>query len=130
MNMHVFIRVLATGLLTFSLAACGQGPAAEKEAGTSPSETQSSQQPTPPALNDPTQQTAVGQLQDVNLTARTVTVKDTAGQEETFLFTESTEIVGTPSAQGLSNQHGNNVTVTYADQEGRKTAVRIEVAPK
>jgi hypothetical protein len=126
MNMHrpvVFVVIC----LAVSLAACStQQPAQSSE------KAQASQPAPPPqplASSAPTQ-SAIGQLQDVNLTDKTLTIKNTEGNSETFSFTETTEIVGTSDAQGLSTQRGSQVAVTFAEQDGRKMAQRVEIGKK
>jgi len=128
MNMHrpvVFVVIC----LAVSLAACStQQP-------TQSSEKAQASQPAPPpapqplASSAPTQ-SAIGQLQDVNLTDKTLTIKNTEGNSETFSFTETTEIVGTSDAQGLATQRGSQVAVTFAEQDGRKMAQRVEIGKK
>jgi hypothetical protein len=65
----------------------------------------------------------------VDLVAKTLTIKDAAGQEQTFSFTDSTEVAGVAGTQGLSNQQGSQVIVRYLEQD-RHTAVRIEFVPR
>jgi len=124
-----FRLILVICLATLSLTACSS-PAPDKSA-TKPSETSPTQQPpSTSTLNEPLPQSTVGELQEVDLAARTVTIKNAEGMPEIFFFTESTQIVGTADAQGLSIRKGSQVTVGYTDKDGRKTAVRIEVVPK
>jgi hypothetical protein len=61
--------------------------------------------------------------------AKTLTIKDAAGKEQTFSFTDSTDVAGAAGSQGLSNQQGNQVIVRYLEQDPH-TAVRIEIVPK
>ena len=124
-----FSLILVICLATLSLTACSSNEPTPDTSATKPSET-TSPAPPPAAPSDPVSQSTIGQLQKVDLPARTVTIKNLDGNAETFFFTESTQIVGTADAQGLSVREGSQVTVGYTDKDGRKTAVRIEVVPK
>jgi hypothetical protein len=82
------------------------------------------QEPSTPPL--PAEQLAVGQLQDVNLTEKTLVLADAYGMEQTFTFSDATEVIGAAGAQGLSSKKGNRVTVRYVEQDNRKSAVLIQ----
>lgn len=126
-----FSLILVICLATLSLAACSSTEPATDKSATKPSETSRTQQPSSTsALSDPVSQSTVGELQEVDLAAHTVTIKNAEGRAEIFFFTEYTQIVGTADAQGLSVREGSQVTVGYTDKDGRKTAGRIEVVPK
>ena len=123
-----FSLILLISLATLSLAACSSNEPPTDTSATKPAETSST--PATSAPSDPVSKSTVGELQKVDLAARTVTIKNGDGNTETFFFTESTQIVGTADAQGLSLREGSQVTVGYTVKDGHKTAVRIEVVPK
>jgi hypothetical protein len=78
----------------------------------------------PPGARDVT-----GELRSVDPLAKTLTIKNTAGNEQTFSYTDSTDIAGASGGQGLSTQQGNQVIVRYLEQDDH-TAVRIQIVPK
>lgn len=132
MNSHRWIFIFVVCFAASSLVACGsQEPAAEDDFAQAPAEPLVPQEPAPvtePA--EPIGQLAVGELQAVDLAAETLMLKDMEGNEHTFSFSDTTEIVGAPGAQGLSDQQGNQVIVQHTEQDGRNVAVRIEMIPR
>ena len=62
-----------------------------------------------------------------------VTGTDEKGKltEMSFKYNDATEIVGGDrTVQGLTGSQGENVKVTFKNEEGASTAIRIEVADK
>jgi hypothetical protein len=114
------------------LSACSrQEPAAKNQTVQRPAEQ-------PPAAPEPaTAASAIppdarevsGELRSVDPLAKTLTIKNPAGNEQTFSFTDSTDIAGASGSQGLSTQQGNQVIVRYLGQDDH-TAVRIQIVPR
>jgi len=77
----------------------------------------------------PDARVATGELRSVDPLAKTLTIKNASGNEQTFSFTDSTDIAGASGSQGLSTQQGNQVIVRYLEQDDH-TAVRIEIVPR
>jgi hypothetical protein len=124
------VFLFAICFAAFSIVACSNEPAADTETAAVSDQTQEYspvETPLPTAAVE-VGQTMQGRLQEVDLTNRRVTIKDADGKEEMFLFTGSTEIAGSADAQGLSSRQGSPVTVSYTEQDGVKTALRIEIA--
>jgi len=132
MKTRLWILTLLVCMAVWALAACSsQAPAAKNQT----VERSAEQPPAAPqpataaSATAPDAQAATGELRNVDLVAKTLTIKDAAGTEQTFSFTDSTEVAGASGSQGLSNQQGNQVIVHYLEQD-RHTAVRIEMVPK
>jgi hypothetical protein len=124
-----FHLALAVCLLSFFLAACsGPEQSTEQEKQTAAPRAQESTRALPP--NENVQQSSIGELQEVDLATRTLTIRSVNGGMESFFFTESTEISGAADAQGLSVQKESQVRIDYANLDGRKTAVRVLVIPR
>ena len=132
MRTRLWILTLLVCMAVWPLAACSrQEPAAKDQTVQRPAE-QPPAEPQPPTAASaiaPDAKSASGELRNVDLVAKTLTIKDAAGKEQTFSFTDSTEVAGASGSQGLSNQQGNQVIVHYLEQD-RHTAVRIEMVPK
>jgi hypothetical protein len=133
MKPRLWILTLFVCMAVWSLAACSRQEPAAKTQTVQPSAEQPPTVPEPVAgapATAPDTQIATGELKDVDLLAKTLTIKNAAGKEQTFSFTDSTDISGGAAGrQGLSNQQGNQVIVHYLEQD-RNTAVRIEIVPK
>lgn len=72
-----------------------------------------------------------GELVSLDATAKTLVVKTAAGNEMTFGYTDTTEIVGADKGiSGLATMSGSSVTVTYSVHGTSNTATKIEVKPK
>ena len=132
MKTRLWILTLLVCMAVWALAACSsQAPAAKNQT----VERSAEQPPAAPqpataaSATAPDAQAATGELRNVDVVAKTLTIKDAAGKEQTFSFTDSTEVAGASGSQGLSNQQGNQVIVHYLEQD-RHTAVRIEIVPK
>ena len=89
-------------------------------------------QPSEQALQAPQQTAQIfqGSLVQVNVEAKTLTVKNADNKEMQFAYTEATAIEGAGnSAQGLAGKSGENVKVTYTVKQGVNQATRIEILP-
>ena len=132
MRTRLWILTLLVCMAVWPLAACSrQEPAAKDQTVQRPAE-QPPAEPQPPTAASAIPadaQAATGELRNVDLVAKTLTIKDAAGTEQTFSFTDSTVVAGAAGSQGLANQQGNQVIVRYLEQD-RHTAVRIEMVPK
>jgi hypothetical protein len=72
-----------------------------------------------------------GQLTEVDVDAKQMTVKGANDIEMAFEFTDATEIAGADdSVQGLAGKTGIQVKVTYRESEGKGTATKIEIIEK
>jgi Cu/Ag efflux protein CusF len=133
MKSRLWILTLIVCMAVWSLAACSrQEPAAENQtAQRSAEQPPAAAEPaTAPSATAPDAQLATGELRSVDLLGKTLTIKNAAGNEQMFSFTDSTEIAGAAGTQGLSSQQGNQVMVRYLEQDGHNTAVRIEIVPR
>lgn len=133
MKPRLWILTLIVCMAVWSLAACSrQEPAAKNQTvQRSPEQPPAAPEPATPASTTALDaQVATGELRSVDLQAKTLTIKNAAGDEQTFSFTDSTDIAGASGSQGLSNQQGNQVIVRYLEQGGHHTAVRIEIVPR
>jgi hypothetical protein len=130
MNSRLFSAALGICLVTFSLPACSNTQPGEEDTVQTPIE-QPAQDPVIAVPADrPIEQAAVGELLDVNFETSMVTIEDAEGREAAFAFTDTTHIVGAANTEGLSSRQGSRVMVHYLEQNGVRTAVRIEVIPR
>jgi hypothetical protein len=133
MKTRLWILTLIVCMAVWSLAACSRQEPAAKNQTVQRSAEQPPAAPEPATAASTTAldaQVATGELRSVDLQAKTLTIKNAAGDEQTFSFTDSTDIAGASGSQGLSNQQGNQVIVRYLEQDGHHTAVRIEIVPR
>lgn len=126
--MRTFLLALSLCLIV-GLAAC---KSTEKE--TTPPPAQESQRTSPPPSDAvtpaaPVELSVEGELQSVDMTAKTLVIKDATGAERKFTFADSTGILGVPGAQGLSGKKGSHVKVGYVMQGDVNSAIWIEVSP-
>jgi hypothetical protein len=141
MKLRLWIVTLLVCMAVWPLAACSRQEPAAKDQAIQRSAEQPPAAPQPAtaasatapdaqaATVAPDAQAATGELRNVDLGAKTLTIKDAAGNEQTFSFTDSTVVAGAAGSQGLANQQGNQVIVRYLEQD-RHTAVRIEFVPR
>ena len=132
MKPRLLILTLIGCVAAWALVACSsQEPAAKNQTVQRPAEQpRATPEPaTAPSATAPDTHVATGELRSVDLLAKTLTIKNAAGNEQTFSFTDSTEIAGASGSQGLSNQQGNQVMVRYLEQDDH-SAVRIEIVPR
>ena len=72
-----------------------------------------------------------GQLTKVDATAKSITVKGAGDKEMSFVYTDSTQIVGPDKTiQGLAGKPGSELKVTYRESGGKQTATKIETVEK
>jgi Cu/Ag efflux protein CusF len=74
-------------------------------------------------------QSASGELTKVDVSAKTLTIKAAAGDQQ-FAFTDQTKISGAQGAAGLATMEGSQVTVMYTSKGSANTATEIRVTPK
>ncbi len=69
-----------------------------------------------------------GQLDKVDTTKQTFTVKTADDQVIEFHYTSDTKVEGSASGiQGLSSETGTRVSVYYKEESGKRLATRIEI---
>jgi Cu/Ag efflux protein CusF len=132
MKPRLWILTLIGCMAVWPLAACSRQEPAAKNQTVQRSAEQPPAAPEPATTASstaPDARVATGELRSVDLLAKTLTIKNAAGNEQTFSFTDSTDVAGAAGSQGLSNQQGNQVMVRYLKQDGQ-TAVRIEIVPR
>ncbi len=86
-------------------------------------------EPAPPAAGLPqaergAEQMMSGTIGKVDADARTFTI-NANNREETFRYSESTNVTGAPGVQGLAGRDGTRVTVHYREEAGAMMATRI-----
>ena len=85
------------------------------------------QQPQQPQQR-PTMQTVQGELGNVDVDKKTLTVKTSAGADMVFSYTEDTEVIGAQQGvAGLATKAGSPVVVHYTSSGDSKIAKKIEV---
>lgn len=73
-------------------------------------------------------QTFQGELVDVNPTAETLIVRNSAGEALQFTYNAQTEVSGgVENAQNLSEAKGSEVSIEYRKQEDMNLALRITI---
>lgn len=77
----------------------------------------------------PVELTVEGELRNIDLTSKTLVLKDVNGGERTFSFTDSTSIIGAPGVQGLSGKQGSRAKIGYVTQGDANAATWIEISP-
>jgi hypothetical protein len=72
--------------------------------------------------------TATGELKSVDTEARTLKVKSAEGEEWTFTYTDSTEIMGAQEGiSGLATKDGAKVKVTFTGDDDYRVATKVEL---
>jgi methionine-rich copper-binding protein CopC len=70
-----------------------------------------------------------GELTNVDTSTQTFSVKTSDGAEMQFSYNDLTEVTGAQKeVAGLATRSGSQVTVHYTENEGVKTATKIEVS--
>jgi hypothetical protein len=130
MNHFSHLRVLGLSLcLTFGLVACKPGETDKPATEDTQKAPQESVNPSP--TTSPVEQTAEGELRNVNVEAMTFALRDASGVEKAFTFTPTTRISGaTGGVQGLASKQGSRVKVSYIAQGDTNSATSIEVMEK
>jgi len=76
----------------------------------------------------PEEQTARGELSDIDATAKMLTITPTAGAEQKFQYNDSTKVTGARGGvAGLATQSGKQVTVHFKNEGANRVATEIEV---
>lgn len=72
--------------------------------------------------------TARGELVKVDMDSKQLVIKDADGIEQTFRYTDRTEVTGSKeSVAGLATKTGSRVIVHYTGEKAERTATKIEV---
>ena len=72
--------------------------------------------------------TATGELKSVDTEARKLKVKSAEGEEWTFTYTDSTEIMGAQEGiSGLATKDGAKVKVTFTGDDDYRVATKVEL---
>jgi heat shock protein HslJ len=74
--------------------------------------------------------TAQGELVSVDVSAKTLVIKPTSGQNMTFSFNDDTKISGANSPAGLATMGGSQATVKYTTKDKVQTATEIQITAK
>ena len=82
------------------------------------------------AQQAPLTATAQGELVSVDVSAKTLVIKPTSGQNMQFSFTDETKISGANSPAGLATMEGSQATVKYTTKDRVQTATEIQITPK
>ena len=115
-----------TGLALMLIGLVGVAPAMAQQ---SPAPAPAPREPEQQRAKDPAPVT--GELVSLDAKAKTLVVKTASGNEMTFGYTDTTEILGADKgASGLATMNGSTVTVHYSVHGTANTATKIEVAKK
>jgi len=86
--------------------------------------------PVPPSQTEEKVQSVNGKLKSVDSDAKKLTITSAAGDDMEFTYNDQTMIVGAESTvEGLAGKSGADVTVSFNEDQGVKTATRIDVKP-
>lgn len=83
-----------------------------------------------PAQQAPLTATAQGELVSVDVSAKTLVIKPTSGQNMQFSFNDETKITGASNPAGLATMEGSQATVKYTTKDRVQTATEIAITPK
>lgn len=76
----------------------------------------------------PDEQTARGELSNIDVTAKMLSIKPTAGAEQKFQYNDSTKVTGARGGvAGLATQSGKQVVVHFKNEGANRVATEIEV---
>jgi hypothetical protein len=91
-------------------------------------------QPAPPAPSPsasqakPEEQTARGELSNIDATAKMLSIKPTAGAEQKFTYNDATKVTGARGGvAGLATSSGKQVVVHFKNEGANRVATEIEV---
>jgi hypothetical protein len=74
------------------------------------------------------QMTAEGTLSRVDPASKTIWIAGADGSEQQFLYTDQTEVHGADgTVEGLANQSGKSLRITFQSSGDANTALKIEV---
>jgi hypothetical protein len=111
----------AVSLLILVMTGCG-----ETQKQTSLEKAQQAEKAVPTAQTQETPQIFEGELMKVDATAKTLSVKNSQGQENEFRYTDQTVISGADGGvEGLATKSGTPVSVHF--DTATRTAAKIEV---
>lgn len=112
---HSAVAMAFVGLISAAPAIAQQAPA--------PREPEQQRAPDPAPVS--------GELVSLDDKAKSLVIKTESGNEMTFSYTATTEIVGADKGvSGLATMSGTPVTVHYSTHGTTNTAVKIEVKAK
>ena len=124
---------MRTFLLALSLCLMAGLAACRTDENVTQPPAQTDQQATRPATDvvepAPVELTVEGELRSIDLTNKTLVLKDVNGNERTFSFTESTSTIGASGVQGLSGKQGSHAKIGYVTQGDTNAATWIEISP-
>jgi len=86
--------------------------------------------PTPPPKGEVQQNEMTGELQKVDMGAKTFSIRVDNGMEQTFKFDNDTTVLGLQgkaSIRDLVGKEGSEVSVRWQDSEGGKMSTRVDV---
>ena len=126
-NSWRFAAAISIGFLIAASCSGEQPPERTAESGEPPTPVQQAPIAAP---EESVQQGATGRLTAVDEAASTLSVRDHQGATQTFHFSPSTEILGADGIEGLAERQGNDVIITYGEQDDRRIALRVDVIPR
>lgn len=116
-------------LLALALPGCGPGtetePAEETAANEAPAPFESAPADEPAVAAE--SRAVTGEIQSVDLDAKTLTLLQSDNTTMEYWFTETTEIVGAAGTQGLAGEQGSRATIYFDGQSDPPIAERIEI---
>jgi hypothetical protein len=126
---HTFVALTAVALLSAPAFALAQDPPSPAQPPSSPRPAGPPPSAQPPMASDTAKALkAEGELVKVDADAKTITIKGDAGADQTFTYTDATDVKGArEGVAGLATKSGSKVKVEYKDAGGVKTATKIEV---
>jgi hypothetical protein len=72
--------------------------------------------------------TAEGALSSVDPSGKTISIKTSSGSEQHFRYTDQTQVQGAEgTVEGLANQGGKSLRISFHSSNGTNIAVKIEV---
>jgi hypothetical protein len=86
--------------------------------------------PAPPPKGEVQQNEITGELQKVDMGAKTFSIRVDNGMEQTFKFDSDTPVLGLQgkaSIRDLIGKEGSEVSVRWQDSDGTKVATRVDV---
>jgi len=108
------------------MIACERGVWADREGSDTYQPRPAVREETTPARID---DDAKGELMRIDMKDNTLTVRAENGMEQTFKFNDKTMVVGLDRSpvRNLMGKEGSEITVTWKDEAGAKTATHVNV---
>jgi Cu/Ag efflux protein CusF len=78
----------------------------------------------------PAASVASGELEKVDTSAKTITIKTESDPEMLFSYTDATKVTGTKEVAGLATMTGSSLTIRYTKMGEKNVATEIAVQPK